>query len=138
MEQREGRVHRYKGHAIRKNVAEHYGLRALAGSSEWSDPWAALFKLAAEAAGPEGLGLIPYWVYEHGSAKVERRVPLLPYSREVGKLKRLKTGLALYRLAFGQPRQEDLLAILSAEGITDDSGVSEWLVSLEPPAATSL
>lgn len=31
LEQREGRVHRYKGHAVRKNIAEKYGLKALCG-----------------------------------------------------------------------------------------------------------
>ena len=43
LEQREGRVHRYKGHAVRKNIAEHYGL---AGLREWDgsgNPWDCLF-----------------------------------------------------------------------------------------------
>ena len=31
LEQREGRVHRYKGHAVRKNVALKHGAGALAG-----------------------------------------------------------------------------------------------------------
>jgi len=32
-------------------------------------------------------------------------VPLLPYSREVARPKWLKKSVAVYRLAFGQPRQ---------------------------------
>ena len=39
-------------------------------------------------------------------------MPLLPYSREVTRLKWLKKSIAVYRLAFGQPRQDDLLAYL--------------------------
>ena len=49
LEQREGRVHRYKGHAVRKNVAERYGLTALTVNLEGSDPWQALSRLLHEA-----------------------------------------------------------------------------------------
>ena len=34
--------------------------------------------------------------------------------KEVQKLEILKRGLALYRLVFGQPRQEELMAFLAA------------------------
>ena len=44
LEQREGRVHRYKGHVIRHNLAAKYGLWATVGDN---DPWAALFSAAA-------------------------------------------------------------------------------------------
>ena len=137
MEQREGRVHRYKGHAVRKNLAEHYGLSALAEACDHEnpgDPWQALFELAfrdAEAAG-DASGLVPYWIFEEGSARVERRIPLPPWSREAVRLLRLRQGLALYRWVFGQPRQEDLLSSLSQEA----DGDGEWddlLISLRPP-----
>lgn len=55
--------------------------------------------------------LIPYWIYE-GPVKVERRVPMLPFSREARRLEWLKQSLTVYRLTFGQPRQEDLLEYL--------------------------
>ena len=55
--------------------------------------------------------LIPYWIYE-GSVRVERRVLMLPFSREVTRLAWLKRSLTVYRLAFGQPRQDDLLDYL--------------------------
>lgn len=136
MEQREGRVHRYKGHAVRKNLAERYGLRALAEVCDHEkpgDPWQALFDLAFREAKKAGdaSGLVPYWLCE-GSAKVERRIPLPPLSREAVRLPRLKQGLALYRLAFGQPRQEDLLSCLCRE----TGGDGEWddlIISLRPP-----
>ena len=114
LEQREGRVHRYKGHAVRRNVSKAYGMGALI-SRDWQDPWDKLFARAA-ADRPTGMSeLMPYWLFEtEGGWSVERRVPLLPLSREVAKLQRLKQMLAVYRLAFGQPRQEDLLAYLNS------------------------
>ena len=44
-EQREGRVDRYKGHAIRKNVAAAHRSAALAPGV--TDPWTAVFEAAA-------------------------------------------------------------------------------------------
>ena len=135
LEQREGRVHRYKGHAVRKNVAERYGLSALCGMHEEGDPWQTLFHIAAQDKSNGHSDLIPYWIFEDGPARVERRIPLLPYSREVGKLKRLKQGLALYRMIFGQPRQEDLLFSLSQNGYHGAADLTDWLISLQPPAS---
>jgi hypothetical protein len=110
LEQREGRVHRYKGHAIRKNVAERH--REAAFTRHSSDPWASMFAEAAkETRHRELRDIAPFWVYE-GSAKIERQVPLLPLSREVERLAQLRRSLAAYRLVFGQPRQEDLIAYL--------------------------
>jgi hypothetical protein len=133
LEQREGRVHRYKGHAVRKNVAERYGLPALSGVHEGGDPWQTLFQIAARGKSNGYSDLIPYWIFEDGSARVERRIPLIPYSKEVGKLKKLKQGLALYRMVFGQPRQEDLLFSLSQNGNHESVDLTEWLISLQPP-----
>lgn len=135
LEQREGRVHRYKGHAVRRNVGLRYGLRAL--RERWSgdgDPWARLFELAA-ADRPAGANAMhPYWIFElEDGFAVERRVPLLPLSREVGRLAAIKRDLALYRLVFGQPRQQDLLAFLAHD--TRSEEVLDVRVSLEPPAA---
>ena len=67
---------------------------------------------------------------------MERRVPLLPYSREIARLKWLKKSVAVYRLAFGQPRQDDLLAYLSGldEALTTDE-LDALQVRLEPPAS---
>ena len=133
LEQREGRVHRYKGHAVRKNIAERYGLTALSEAFEEGDPWQTLFHIAAQRKSNGHSDLIPYWIFEDGSARVERRIPLLPYSKEVGKLKRLKQGLALYRMVFGQPRQEDLLFSLSQNGNHESADLADWLISLQPP-----
>lgn len=122
LEQREGRVHRYKGHVIRKNLAAKYGLPATKGTK---DPWESMFATAvSERAAGQG-DLVPYWVFE-GPWKIERRVPVFPLSRETSRLGDLKRSLALYRLAFGQPRQEELLRLLRSR--TAESAGSENLL----------
>jgi hypothetical protein len=134
-------VHRYKGHAVRKNLAEKLGLPAL---REWDgrgDPWQVLFERARRERSAGHSDIIPFWVYEEGKARVERRVPILPFSREAAQLVRLKRSLALYRLAFGQPRQEDLVESLlgQTEGM-DLSQMPQWLqeavIHLMPPDIT--
>jgi hypothetical protein len=134
LEQREGRVHRYKGHAVRRNLAKAYGLSALRGGS-WTDLWDELFARAAKDRKPGMNDLIPYWLFEtDGGWSVERRVPILPFSREVAELRRLKQMLAIYRLAFGQPRQEDLLSYLSEHTTKGESESqnSAYRISLAP------
>ncbi len=134
LEQREGRVHRYKGHAVRKNVAQLLGMESL--REDWlpgNDPWEVLF---AKARQQRNSDLLTYWLFEtEGGARIERRVPLLPMSRDGAQLARLKRGLALYRLVFGQPRQEDLLAHLSDRLPPEDIDrvVNEWRIDLSPP-----
>jgi len=110
LEQREGRVHRFKGHAIRKNVAARHSDAAF--NRRAVDPWEAMFREAsARVAHREFRDIEPFWVYE-GEAKIERQVPLVPLTREVDQLRRLRASLAAYRLVFGQPRQEDMVAYL--------------------------
>jgi hypothetical protein len=79
-----------------------------------------------------GIGdLIPYWIYPlPNGATVERRVPMLPFSREQQRLPDLKASLAVYRLVFGQPRQEDLLSHLKER---DTEALAAWRFDLSPP-----
>lgn len=113
LEQREGRVHRYKGHAVRKNLAAIYMTRPEI--AEATDPWEAVFELAA-ADRPAGESEIyPYWIGPLGGAarsRIERYVPTLPLSKETHAYRRLLRTVAAYRLVVGQPRQEDLLRYL--------------------------
>jgi hypothetical protein len=130
LEQREGRVHRYKGHAIRRNVAAKLGLGALAG--RWvpgDDPWERLFECAIERFS-RGDELVPCWVFD-GDHKVERRLPLLPYSREVERFRRLKRDLVAYRVVFGQPRQQELLEALRHTGLGAEA-IGRWVLDLRP------
>jgi hypothetical protein len=141
LEQREGRVHRYKGHAVRKNVAMRHGLGAVGRAlRDGGDPWSALFLRAERHRRPGQSDLTPYWIYPlEGGACIERRVPLLPYSREEVQLERLRRSLAIYRMVFGQPRQEDLLAYLNSRIQAGDyvADTTKWKISLEPPVVGS-
>jgi len=139
MEQREGRVNRYKGHAVRKNVARSIGLEGLArGFDGRGDPWEYLFKMAERQLREKGLAendLTPYWIYEDvdDPCRVERLVPLPPFSSENARFKALKSSLAVYRLAFGQPRQEDLIEYLvGAKQDWDEKELREMQLNLSP------
>ncbi|MEW2384033.1 helicase-related protein [Micromonospora sp. NPDC047707] len=107
-EQREGRVHRFGGHAVRRNIAAAHRADAL--RSPEPDVWKALYDAARANSGKLG-DFAPYWVFP-GSAKIERHVLPYPLSRDKARFDRLKADLVRYRLAFGQPRQEDLLLLL--------------------------
>ena len=135
LEQREGRVHRFKGHAIRKNVAQLYSAQLATGDG--SDPWEDMFDAGVTARPPEASDLIPYWVQAApGGAAIERTVLAQPLSREVGRSAELSRALAVYRLAFGQPRQEDLLAYL--EQVMSEEQMralaADLQIDLAPPA----
>ena len=111
LEQREGRVHRFKGHAIRKNVARLYAA-AISGEGT-ADPWEQLFEAAVSGRPAGSSDLVPFWIQAaDGGATIERIILAPPLSRDVGRARDLRRALAIYRLAFGQPRQEDLLAYL--------------------------
>ncbi|WP_145477605.1 helicase-related protein [Stenotrophomonas rhizophila] len=134
LEQREGRVHRYKGLAVRRNVARLSGFVPRSGSG---DPWQRLFEDAEEGAkGGPVEGLVPYWICEApGGVAVERRVFQFPLSQDQLRFDRLKSSLALYRMVFAQPRQQDLLGHLQAR---NDAGediqtlLDQWRIELLP------
>lgn len=110
LEQREGRVHRFKGHAVRKNLAARHKADALRNPG---DPWERIFGLGAAPTNGQDRGLSPFWIYPlEGGAYVERHVPNLPLSRDSAHLAALRRSLAVYRMVFGQPRQDDLMAYL--------------------------
>ena len=133
LEQREGRVHRYKGHAIRRNIAATLGLELLVnGLAPGVDPWNELFARAV-AQRPADVGeMVPYWVFYDGPAKIERHVPVMPFSREEAALPKLRKTLAAYRLAFGQPRQEELVEFLG-DNFSDEE-LGRLRIDLSPPA----
>jgi len=134
MEQREGRIHRYKGHAVRKNLADRF--RYLGRSCDHDDRWAAMFDSAREEQDGAGRGLVPDWNYPtDDGARIERHVPVLPLSRDARRYERLRRSLAAYRMVFGQARQEDLVAyLLEHVGPERVEGLSgELRIDLAPP-----
>lgn len=111
-EQREGRINRFKGLVIRQNIVKKY-MSSLVGSDE--PVWERLFNVAREVEGevePVKPHLVPFWHVEGDGIFIERIVPILPYSKEVNQLRHLLATLTLYRLTFGQPRQEELVETL--------------------------
>ncbi|PVE94111.1 helicase-related protein [Microbacterium sp. TPD7012] len=116
-EQREGRVHRYMGHAVRKNVAARHWDDVL--SSE-NAPWDAAFDAALASSATSDLGqFAPWWVYD-GDARIHRRIASFTLSRDHDRYKRLLDALTLYRLTLGQPRQEDMLRLMRQNGVERD------------------
>jgi hypothetical protein len=132
LEQREGRVHRYKGHAVRLNVATVIGLGGLGGIGPGDDPWQALFDEAALHDTANELS--PCWLFEPGpkAVRIRRIVPFLRYSREEEAWPRLRARLATYRLALGLPRADDLLDALERNGVTAEQS-AQWKIDLRPP-----
>ncbi|KAA0974182.1 hypothetical protein FQ154_16220 [Paeniglutamicibacter gangotriensis] len=111
-EQREGRVNRYMGHAVRKNVAAAHAEKVL--ETKPRNPWHALFKEAERRLPdlPENQReFAPYWIHP-GTQKIERRLLDHPLSRDVPRTARMLSGLASYRLLLGQARQDDLIEAL--------------------------
>ena len=134
LEQREGRIHRYKGHAVRRNVAASHAEDAFASwrAGKGKDIWELMFELADKAArAGEESDLVPHWIAP-GEHRVERHVPQLPYTAEVEAFYRLKRQLAAYRVVFGQPRQEELVTLLDRAGV-DVARLRGWAVDLSPP-----
>lgn len=129
-EQRDGRVHRFRGHAVRRNIAHKHGGQMVRAANPWEEG----YRLATiDAPHPEVRGLAPDWVYP-GPHKVLRDV--LPYqmSADEARIDRVKKRVAYYRLAFGQARQEDLISVVEATGVS--AGQAEkWRIDLRPGSA---
>jgi len=125
-EQREGRVNRFAGHAVRKNVAESHWRDVLASGDERA--WRTAFDAAGVAENKLG-EFSPWWVYP-GSARIHRVLAHYPLSRDIAKYERLRSALTLYRLTLGQPRQEDMVDMLAKRGV---DGEMVPTIDLRPP-----
>ncbi|WP_158600494.1 helicase [Tessaracoccus antarcticus] len=130
-EQREGRVDRYDGLAVRRNLAARHGDEAR--KSVGPNPWAALYALADRD--DSGLGsFAPHWVYP-GDHRIERHVAPYALSTDERQLENVKRDVALYRLTFGQPRQEDMLALMKSQFPDGDAEAVELhRIDLAAPA----
>lgn len=138
LEQREGRINRYKGLVIRQFLATKY-CDKLGGevAKTPGDIWERLFEIADEherkARGK--CELVPYWHVETDGIKIERVVPMYPYSSDQAKLAKILKTLAVYRLAFGQPRQAELVEHLLEHEFSDEEMkqiLDNLMVNLSP------
>jgi hypothetical protein len=132
-EQREGRINRYKGLIIRQNLAAKYRNEL----NETSNPWEDIFRLAEieKEKSPFPCDLIPFWHTEpHKDLKIERFIPLYPFSRDIYRYHQLIKVLAFYRLTFGQPRQDELIEALDAVDMQSEEKqkLKQLMIELSP------
>jgi hypothetical protein len=109
-EQREGRVDRYKGLSVRQSLAVRFADKH--DFTDEDDLWGQVFAAARRETERKGdkSGLSPFWrLSGKTEVPVESIVPLLTFSRDESALARIREILNIYRLAIGQPRQEELL-----------------------------
>ena len=139
LEQREGRINRFECLAIRQNIAKRYGNIPFK-----KDIWDEMFikareieKLKSRTVNVNGevntcSDLIPYWgvSYREDMVKIERIVPMYPFSRDEAKYERLIKILSLYRLTLGQARQEELLDTKLIDYDFED--VKDLFINLSP------
>ena len=127
LEQREGRINRFKCLAIRQNVARKYGDVRFE-----SDIWAEMFSAAQAEKKPGQSDLVPFWCFGEGQeVKIERIVPMYPMSKDGISYDRLIKILSLYRLTLGQARQEELLEYLFRE-CDDPAELKKLFIDLSP------
>jgi len=130
MEQREGRIDRYKSLFIRRNVAKFH---------PETYTWNEMFDLARTEAKDKGFcELVPYWsipqdmlksIAETDREYIESIVPLYPLSMDYDRYRHMKSVLRLYRLTMGQPRQEELLEFFKDMPAED---IDKLLFNLSP------
>jgi len=98
LEQREGRIHRYKNYAVRKNIAKVFEDKC----------WIEKFKKAKKL---KKCDFETFWLFSTDKAnqKIERVVPILPLSKDEEKYQHLLKQVGLYRMAIGQKRQSDII-----------------------------
>ena len=127
LEQREGRINRFKCLAIRQNVALDYGKNISFKQSVWDE----LFEAAKAEKQPGQSELVPFWCFgKNQEIKIERIVPMYPMSQDRINYERLIKILSLYRVTLGQARQEELLEYLFSEG--DSTKLKDLFIDLSP------
>jgi len=129
LEQREGRINRYKCLSVRRNIAKLYK-----SIFKWDD----MFERASEELKGNNPEMVPFWYLplndEHfknvKTEMIERIVPMYPMSEDESRYSRLIKVLSLYRLTMGQPRQEELLQML--DGKISSEQMKQLLFDLSP------
>ncbi|MCE7792206.1 DEAD/DEAH box helicase [Salipaludibacillus sp. CUR1] len=128
IEQREGRINRYKSLAIRQNIAHEYGKMKFK-----ENIWDEMFEQAQMDEKKDGIcELVPFWSLTKSNAvNIERILLAYPLSKDNAKYERLIKILSLYRLSLGQARQEELLEYIIENDIDEDK-LQELFINLSP------
>ncbi|MCC9138705.1 DEAD/DEAH box helicase family protein [Pontibacter silvestris] len=133
-EQREGRIHRYKGHVIRLNIVEKYLSKLKEQPIQAGLVWDTLLDIASEIEKPLAdfhCDLVPCWHVEPvNGITIDRIVPLYPFSKDIDKFYNMLKVLAYYRFTFGQPRQEELIQVI--QNFDDPAAIQELMINLSP------
>ena len=128
-EQREGRINRFECLAIRQNIAKRYGTIHFG-----KDIWNEMFEEASvREKASDSSDLIPYWGLQKTDdmIRIERIVPMYPFSRDELAYERLIKILSMYRLTLGQARQEELLEYLFKNCDNPDE-LKDLFINLSP------
>ncbi len=130
LEQREGRIQRYGGLAIRRAIAEKHGKSALKTITPGESPWIRLALLAEQARPRDPSGLSPWWVFK--DAQIHRYIFDLPLSDQEHHMIWLQQQRLLYRLVLGQPNQEDLVEFLLQKKDWPQEDIQSITLNLSP------
>jgi hypothetical protein len=113
LEQREGRIQRFAGLAVRRQLSTLLRDDVLRDSRiADGSPWKCLQRHAERLV--DASGLQPWWVLD--GAEIQRYVFERPFGRDVMRFAQLREQRMIYRLALGQPNQEDFIEVLSRGG----------------------
>lgn len=113
LEQREGRIQRYAGLAVRRRLATKLRDEVLRDPAMANgSPWQCMQRHGERSVDVSGLR--PWWVLD--GAEISRHVFERPFGRDVVRFAQLREQRMIYRLALGQPNQEDFIDVLSRGG----------------------
>jgi hypothetical protein len=130
LEQREGRIQRFGGLSIRKALASQ--LKQVVCSTPMpadkrESPWSILARHAEHTHAHDASGLQPWWVCKDD--QVDCHFVELPQSRHEQRITDLREKRYHYRLALGQPQQQDFIEQVGRHGDDRDRfilNLSAW------------
>jgi hypothetical protein len=105
-EQRQGRIQRFGSHAVRRQIAKHTCVELDGRGVLWEE-----MARCADLQHSDQSGLKPWWIMP--GASVKNVLLSVPVSDERSRFDWLREQVTLYRLALGQPNQEDLIEVLN-------------------------
>lgn len=124
LEQREGRIQRFGGLSVRTALAGQFRDDALR-EGVHSSPWLVLAEHADQSFSADASGRTPWWSCP--GEKIDRVFVVMPQSRQTTKFDQLSRLRWLYRLALGQPHQQDFIETVMQ---MPDDGRQEYVLSL--------
>ncbi len=111
LEQREGRIQRFGGLSVRFTLAQQLSVPALAAAGTSTSPWSVLAERAEKNFEEDKSGLSPWWSCP--GEKIDRVFVVLPQSGQSHRFNELSDQRWRYRLALGQPHQQDFIDSVS-------------------------